>query len=149
MFLRVCESVVQLRCVIWERNCKTLTTLRHVESFSWDGKEEQLYFAFTPGFQDLSCLPLPPCQRRLSMQSHGWSARAALNPHKTLRQEVRQFVYWQISAENHEPYIHRCSVPCYITVVTIPLGKVQKINKQAKVVLTYQGEGSEQRAWCR
>lgn len=40
-------------------------------------------------------------------------------------------------------------MPCYIRVVTIPLGKVQKINKQAKLVLTYQGAGSEQRGWCR
>lgn len=68
----------------------------------------------------------------MSLQWHGWGVRAALNPHKMLRQEVRQFVYWQISAENHEPYIHRCSVPCYIRVVTIPMGKVQKIiNKQS------------------
>lgn len=28
-----------------------------------------------------------------------------LSPHTTLRQQVRQFIYWQISAENHEPYI--------------------------------------------
>lgn len=78
------------------------------------------------------CLPLPLCQHCLSLQWHGWGVRAALNPHKMLRQEVRQFVYWQISAENHEPYIHRCSVPCYIRVVTIPMGKVQKIiNKQS------------------
>lgn len=52
MFLRVPESVVQLRCVIWERNCKTLTILRHGERVSWGRKAKQLCFAFTPSFQD-------------------------------------------------------------------------------------------------
>lgn len=106
-----------------------------------------------PGHSRRARLPpeLPPCPRRLSLQPAvvRLESRGSPNPHKTLRQKVRQFVYWQISAENHEPYIPRSSVPCYIRVVTIPLGKVQKINKQAKLVLTYQGAGSEQRGWCR
>lgn len=124
--------------------------------FSWGRKHQQLCFALTPGCQGMagghgSHLSRRPARAACpySLQSCGWRAGAAPNPHETLRQKVRQFVYWQISAENHEPYIPRSSVPCYIRVVTIPLGKVQKINKQAKLVLTYQGEGSEQRGCCR
>lgn len=114
------------------------------------GKMSSFCFAFNPIFQawgsrraELSpeLLPLSPCS---SPQPFGWGARTALSPQKVPRQEVRQFVYWQISAETHEPHKHRCSVPCYIRMVTIPLGKVQKINKQAKLVLTYPGEGCEQ-----
>lgn len=87
----------------------------------------------------LSCsLCLPACPH-----SPVAGDMTALRPQKMLRQEVRQFVYWQISAEIHEPHKHRCSVPCYIRMVTIPLGKVQKINKQAKLILTYPGEGCE------
>lgn len=140
MFLRAPEAVVQLRCVSWERNHKAGNVLG---VSGGTGRMSSFVFLLTPASKPgvagghcfhLSCsLCLPACPHR-----------TALSPQKMLRQEVRQFVYWQISAETHEPHKHRCSVPCYIRMVTIPLGKVQKINKQAKLVLTYPGEGCEQ-----
>lgn len=142
MFLRAPEAVVQQMCQLG----KEPQGWQCVGSVRWGRKDEQLCFPFYPSFQawvllSSELLPLSPY---LSPQPCGWGARTALSPQKMLRQEVRQFVYWQISAETHEPHKHRCSVPCYIRMVTIPLGKVQKINKQAKLVLTYPGEGCEQ-----
>jgi len=77
------------------------------------------FYTWLPGLGEQSGAAPAPAAPFASLP-RGWRAGAAPSPQETLRPEVRQFVYWQISAENHEPYRHRCSVPCYIRVVTIP-----------------------------